>query len=63
MMASSRPLSPAAAVLPCCLPPFERHHLEADRAVASFHTGLAARRSRMLADTTARPGIMCPRMR
>jgi hypothetical protein len=27
----------------------ERHHLEANRAVGSFHTGLAARRGRMLA--------------
>ena len=30
----------------------ERHHLEANRAVGSFHTGLAARRGRMVADMT-----------
>ena len=30
----------------------DRHHLEANRAVGSFHTGLAARRGRTLADMT-----------
>src|SRR5437667_12364599 len=30
----------------------DRHHLEANRAVGSFHPGLAARRGRMLADVT-----------